>query len=264
MRLVRRSTLHFVAALCAAVMGVAALGMAAGRPARADEVFHVVTWKMPPYAMTDDQGKLTGFEVEIARTLCASLQIRCDIEAVSFPEVLDGLDRRTIDFAVASVLKTPERAQKYLFTDRYKRASSSFVGRAGEWPVGPRPVLTGKRIAVVRGSKQLDWLRTHAADGIVLPMDDQEEAVRAVLDGRADLTLAPTTVTFHLLTSDEGQVLEAVGDPLTEGGMGGEVGVTLPRGREELRDRLNQALRAMLSDGRYDAISSRFLPFRIY
>lgn len=238
--------------------------VACGARAQADEVLRVLTWKMAPYGMVDDQGRLTGFEVEIARALCATMGARCEIDLLPFPEVLELLDRNGADFAVASILKTPERAKKYLFTDRYKRSSSCYIGRAGEWPLGPEPALAGKRIAVTRGSKQQDYFNLRDTGGIILVFDDQGEAIQAVADGRADLALAPSTVAVHLLTSNEGQNLEVVGEPITEGGLGGESAIALPLGREELRDRVNQALRAILADGRYDAITSRFLPFRVY
>lgn len=232
--------------------------------ARADEVYRVLTWRMAPYAMVDEQGKLTGFEVEIARALCDTMGIRCEITALQFPEVLDLLDRNAADFAVASILKTPERMKKYLFTDRHKRSSSSYIGRAGEWTLGVAPDLAGKRVSVTRGSKQYDYLTAKNTGCAIVIYDDQAEALRAVIDGRVDLALAPTAVTVHLLTSAEGEALEVVGDPLTESGLGGESAIALPLGREELRDRVNMALRAILADGRYDAISSRFLPFRMY
>ncbi|MCW2238969.1 substrate-binding periplasmic protein [Azospirillum canadense] len=253
----RRIATCLLGCLFAAVMACAA-------PAQADELLRVLTWKMAPYGMVDDQGRLTGFEVEIARALCATMGVRCEIDLLPFPEVLELLERNKADFAVASILKTPERAKKYLFTDRYKRSSSCYIGRAGEWPLGAQPALAGKRIAVTRGSKQQDYFKLRDTGGIILVFDDQGEAIQAVADGRADLALAPSTVAVHLLTSNEGQNLEVVGEPITEGGLGGESAIALPLGREELRDRVNQALRAILADGRYDAITSRFLPFRVY
>lgn len=241
-----------------------AFSVACAAPSRAEEVLRVLTWRMAPYGMVDEQGRLTGFEVEIARALCATMGVRCEIDLLPFPDVLELLERNAADFAVASILKTPERARKYLFTDRYKRSSSSYIGRAGEWPVGAAPVLAGKRIAVTRGSKQQDYFLARDTGGVIVVFDDQGEAIQAVVEGTVDLALAPSTVAVHLLTSNEGQNLEVVGDPITEGGLGGESAIALPLGREELRDRVNQALRAILADGRYDAISSRFLPFRVY
>ncbi len=255
----RRIATCLLGCLFAAVMAVARAA-----PAQADEVLRVLTWKMAPYGMVDDQGRLTGFEVEIARALCATMGVRCEIDLLPFPEVLELLERNKADFAVASILKTPERTKKYLFTDRYKRSSSCYIGRAGEWSLEPQPDLAGKRIAVTRGSKQQDYFKLRDTGGIILVFDDQGEAIQAVADGRADLALAPSTVAVHLLTSNEGQNLEVVGEPITEGGLGGESAIALPLGREELRDRVNQALRAILADGRYDAITSRFLPFRVY
>lgn len=247
--------------LVAAVLVNAMIG---GPSAAAKESFKVATQNSPPLTMIDDQGRISGFDVEVARALCAVMNVGCDIDAMPFAEVLNALDSGAADVAVASMLITPERQKKYLFTERYWRSTSSFVGKTGAWPTGEAPSLAGRRVAVLRGSKQADFIHRQPGTGEILLTATQGEALRAVAEGRADLFLTPSIYVLPLLSGDGGQELETVGDPLVEGGLGGDVGIALPRGKEALRDRINQALRAILANGTYDAISSRFLPFRMY
>jgi len=231
--------------------------------ARAEGVLRVLT-QTNIFSTIDDKGQLTGFEVEIARALCTTMQVNCNISPLPFADVLANLDKKNADFAVASILKTPERQKKYLFTDRYWRSSSSFVGKAGTWPTGVMPALAGLRIAVNANTKQDEYIHKTVSNGIVISFASPHDALRAVADGKTDICLVPTIFALQFMMSIDGRELETVGEPVTEDGLGGDVAIALPPGSESLRDKINQALRIILSDGRYDAISSRFLPFRLY
>lgn len=243
--------------------GLALLCAVAADPAGAEQALRVLT-QDNIFSTRDDQGQLTGFEVEIARALCATMHARCDIAPLPFADVLAALDRRAVDFAVASILKTPERQQKYLFTDRYWRSNSSFVARTRTWPAGSMPSLIGLHIAVNANTKQDEYIQRNATGGIVMRFGSPHGALQAVAEGRADICLVPTIFALQFMMSVDGRELETVGDPVTGEGLGGDVAIALPPGHEALRDDINQALRTILSDGRYDAISSRFLPFRLY
>ncbi|MBF0563481.1 MAG: transporter substrate-binding domain-containing protein, partial [Alphaproteobacteria bacterium] len=98
----------------------------------------------------------------------------------------------------------------------------------------------------------------------IVPTHTFTDALHEVHGDRADLALVPIIYLIRYMANETGQDLETVGNVVTGGGLNSDVGIALPRDREALRDRLNQALRAILADGRYDAITSRFLPFSFY
>ena len=254
---------NFYSRLAVSLAGLLTLAIAG--VVKAEDTLKVATLAGIPFSMPDDKGHLTGFDVEIARALCSAIQARCEIVSLPFPSVLSALDHGTIDFAVAGMLRTPEREKKYLFSERYWRSSSSYVGKSGQWPISTVPNLIGKRIAVMHNAVQDVYVsRQVPAEATVVRFVNHEAGLRGVAEGQADIALAPTIFVLQFLLSKGGQNLETVGDPVTEAGLGGDVAMALPRGREELRDRVNQALHVILADGRYDAISSRFLPFRLY
>lgn len=241
------------------------VSLAAGQ-AWAAEPLRVAVAPAVGFGAVDRDGQLTGFNVDIARALCEEMAARCDIVMQPFNELMDRLAaRRDLDFVVASVLRTPERERAFLFTDRYWRSSSTFVARIGEIQ---RPFIeagAGKRIATLAGSRQQTFLldRMGGRPGVTGYATD-DDVLDAVRRGEADMALIATVSALLLLSSDERHGLEFVGDPITENGLGGDVAIALPFGREALRDRVNQALRTILLNGRYDAISSRYFPFRVY
>jgi len=218
------------------------------------------------FAMVDAGGHLSGFNVDIARTLCERIGEPCEIVALPPGEVIEKVVAGTeVDMAVAGLLRTPDRERRMLFTDRYWRSSSSFVARAGTIDQATVVALSGQRIAAARGSRQAEYVREQFSGiATTVELTGFDDVLNAVAAGEADVGLLPTIAALTFLVSDAGRGLVTVGDPLTDHGLGGDVAIALPLGREALRDRLNQALRSILLDGRYDAINSRYFPFRIY
>ena len=126
------------------------------------------------------------------------------------------------------------------------------------------PALAGLRIAVNANTKQDEYIHKTVSNAIIIRFASPHDALKAVANGKTDICLVPTIFALQFMMSIDGRELETVGEPVTEDGLGGDVAIALPPGSESLRDKINKALRVILSDGRYDAISSRFLPFRLY
>lgn len=243
--------------------GWVVLGLAYGALADGLRVA-VAPW--PGFAARTVDGQLAGFNIDVARTLCEIIGERCEVVMMPPGDILDKVGPGgDIDIALSGLLRTPERERRMLFTERYWRSSSSFVARTGALREVTLVGLAGRRIAAARNTRQGDYVR-HNYSGIatVIELPEFEDVAAAVVAGDADVGLLPTIAAHSFLLSGAGHGLETVGTPLIAEGLGGDVAIAVPLGRETLRDRLNLALRTILLDGRYDAINSRHFPFRIY
>ena len=76
----------------------------------------------PPFSFFDAEGRLTGFDVEIAQALCQRLDRECQISAVPWNELLPGLRAGRYALIVASMAKTAEREQYGDFTKPFSTA----------------------------------------------------------------------------------------------------------------------------------------------
>lgn len=239
--------------------------LAAGPAGAADKFAVAVNYNDRPFGYVDDKGELTGFSVTIAKELCKVIEAECTLVPVPFAEFVPGVAEGRFDFAVANVLRTAEREKVVDFTDRYWRSSSSFVARAGAFKDISRAALAGKRIAVQKGAVQERYLRqTYEGVAVIEAYPTNAERNAALIEGRAELMLGSTISHFAFLTTRDGQNFEIVGEPMYGQGLGGEVGLPVRKGRDDLRLRLNEAIGAIVRDGTHSRINNQYFPVSIY
>jgi ABC-type amino acid transport/signal transduction systems, periplasmic component/domain len=249
----------------APLLAAAALFLAGSGAGAADPLKVSVNKDDRPFGYVDDQGQLTGFNVDLARALCRAMAADCTLTPVPFADFVPGVVEGRFDFAVANLLRTPEREQLVDFTDRIWRSSSTFVGRPGAVTDTAPEGLRGKTIAVQAGASQERYLREVYGDtATILAFPTNVERNTALATGKADLMLGSITASFMFLKSPEGATFEILGQPLRDRGLGGDVAVPVAKKRDALRQRLNAAITTILRDGTFSRINNAYFPMSVY
>ncbi len=73
----------------------------------------------PPFSFQDENGKLTGFEVEFAQELAKHLGVKADLKPTKWDGMLASLDSKRIDVVINQVTISDERKKKYDFSTPY-------------------------------------------------------------------------------------------------------------------------------------------------
>lgn len=225
--------------------------------AQAGEVYRVaIIGNSPPMSYVDEAGRLTGFNVAIARALCETMNIRCELQTTPLDKVIDMVAAGEVDFAVVSLLATPERRARVLFSKPYYRSLSVWLGRPAS-----APGQNGARVAVVRGSTQARYaeaqgwtLQTVASHGELPPL---------LAAGKADAVVVPMPTAVRLMSEASLQPLGLQPTILSDPSLTGDVCISIDPKRAELKARIDAAIDTIKRDGRYDRINTQFLPFRM-
>lgn len=107
----------------------------------------LTTVDFPPFNFIDQSGKLSGFHVDLAREICRELEIeaKCQIQAVTYPELMPALEQGQGEAIIAGVAVTPELRRRFAFSRAFMTKKK---GRP-QW-AGP-PIVSGQ----ASGSRRL-------------------------------------------------------------------------------------------------------------
>ena len=120
----------------------------------------------PPFAYYDDNFRLDGLDVALAKKLAAKLGVPVEIKDIAFEGLPGALQVGQIDAAIAALSITPERQQTMDFSDVYYISEDAVLTHAGSGIDAVQDVqdLAGKRIGVQRGSIFESWLTSSLVD----------------------------------------------------------------------------------------------------
>ncbi len=214
----------------------------------------------PPFSGIDESGRLSGFDIDIARAMCEHLHVDCTLVAQEWEGMIPELRAGTFDAIVASMSITDERRRLVAFTDRYYRTAVRFVARKDSDfdPATP----AGRTIGAWADSIASAWLQENVSDVAALRMfSGQDEFLRALTMGDVDALFGDALGFWMWLQTPEGADFAFFGDGhhLDEG-----IGIAVRKEDDALRLRLNQAIESIVSDGTYQKINARYFPFSIY
>ena len=235
-------------------------------PAWADERLRVATeGAYPPFNFIDENKQPAGFDVDIAKALCDTLKMECEIITVPWERLLADLDAGHYDMIVASMAETPERARFAEFTDPYYRTLHAFIARSdsGAKEVVPATVR-GKILAAQRDTIQATYLQQHYQDFATLKLTDTTPAAfEALAKGEVDYVLADCLLSYSFIRSDANQNLEIIGKTIPDEELSSLSYIQVRKGNLKLRDAINKALNEIKKDGTYSQISNKSFPFDI-
>ena len=218
----------------------------------------------PPFNYLDDEGTLTGFNVDVARAICLELDVSCDVQPRDWKDLVPALKRGDTDAVIASLAITPRALSEVDFTDRYFFSPARFATRKSHLPtLDMTPVgLEAKRIGVLKGSVHEAYLRAFFRDSIPLAFSSPELAFDALQANNLDLIFADGThLAFWLSGTNSKGCCELRGGPFFDPNYFGDgVGVAIRKGDLELKRLVNIAIRKMRENGQYQEILKRHFP----
>lgn len=147
----------------------------------------------PPFNFLDQNGKLTGFHVELARKICDELAIadKCQIQALPFGELQGALAASQGDAVIAGVAVTPELRKTFAFSRPFLMLPARFVRNLKASIGGTTAAsLSGHPVGVVKGTVHEAMLTAFFPAIKPMPFDDKDGLLAAVKDGKIDAAFA--------------------------------------------------------------------------
>lgn len=200
----------------------------------------------------DGSGALTGYDVEVMRAVASRLGVDVQFEETQWDGIFAGLDAGRFDVVANQVSITPEREQKYVFSQPYTYSSGVVVVAASTTGIGSFADLEGKRTAQ---SLTSNWYAlAEDAGARVEPVEGWAQAVALVRDGRVDATVNDllTFLDYRQQEGAEGLRVAAQTDELSRSAF------AFAAGSESLAAAVDEALVDLREDGTLARLAQQF------
>ncbi len=221
----------------------------------------------PPFNYLDEDGALTGFNVDLARAICSQLGVECEVRAVSWDALLPALANGETDAVIASLRVDEDTLLKVDFTESYYHTPARFVARKASpiETVTPEAV-EGRKIGVVKGTAHEAYLRDFFSGSEIVAFGDTEQAKEAVKEGHVDLLFGDAiSLMFWLNGTTSNACCEFRGGPFTEAKYFGEgVGIAVKTNNRKMRDILDYGLEQVRASGRFEELLLRYFPMSFF
>ncbi len=220
----------------------------------------------PPFSQIDTDGKLKGFDIDIANALCAELKAECVMVQQEFDAMIPGLLSRKIDAVIASMSITEERKKSVDFSDKYYQTPARFVAKAGSKLEVSVAGLKGKRIGVQRTTIHDRFATATFTQSEIVRYTKQDDAFLDLTAGRLDGALVDLmAANAGFLQTPAGKGFAFLGPIYSDPkffGVG--AGIAVRKADIALRDRLNVAIKAIRANGVYQKIQDKYFDFDVY
>lgn len=223
----------------------------------------VTTDDYPPFNFLDADGRLTGFNVDLARAICAELDIGCTIQARPFDNLVKSVLGERADAAIAGIAITAETRTVLDFSDVYLKSPARFVVRRDTPEITFTPAgLKGKTLAVVERTAHEAYLAAFFPEVARKIYPTAEAARRAVKNRKADAHFGDgLQLSFWLQSEAAAGCCRFAGGPYLETRFTGQgFAIAVPRGATEIRTAINAALAAIHEKGIYADLYLRYFP----
>ncbi len=246
------------------------LMLLAGSSALAKEITSVrigVEGAYPPFSSVTPDGKLVGFDIDIANALCDSMGVKCKLIQQDWDGIIPALLAKKYDAIIASMSITDERKKKVDFTNKYYNTPARFVTKKGVVKTFSGEVLKGKTVGVQRATIHDRYLTdNYGKDVKIKRYGSQDDLYLDIKAGRLDFLLADSiALSDGFLKKPEGQDYEFVGPELTDRKWFGDgAGIAIRKGEKKLTDMFNKAIKTIRENGVYKKIQDKYFDFNVY
>ncbi len=237
----------------------------------------------PPWNSKNEAGKLIGFEVELAWTLCRYMEKQCEIVEQDWDGMIPALIMRKFDAIMAGMSITAERQKVISFSQGYADEVAQLAVMKGsslegmDTPSGINlslggsdvnkalktltAALAGKTVCVQTATIHQNFLDSGDVGSVnVRTYKTQDEVNLDLASGRCDAALA-AAVAFTDYAEKSGKSVVLVGPTFSGGAFGNGVGVGIRQDDTELLKAFNKAIDKARKNGDISRIATKWFGF---
>ena len=224
----------------------------------------LTTADFPPFNFRDSSGELIGFNVDLAKRICAEVNVACTIQAWPWEQASNALSDSQGDALIAGLAMSDETGASFDFSSTYLTLPGRFVTRAADIGVFDANKLDGKTVVVRAGSAHAAFLARYLPATKVETFDSETDALVAMRDGKTDAFFGDAMRASFWLNENL-DCCGFAGDPYFRPQLFGEgLAIAVPAGKDAIRHAIDWALVRLKDNGALDELYLRWFPVGFY
>lgn len=240
-----------------------------------------------PWNIMQPDGKLTGYEIDLANDLCKRMKVECKIVATDWDGMIPSLQAGKFDAIMAGMNITEKRKETIAFSEAYGATPNGFmVLKSGPLANLPgtgatyslktqeaeglkavealKTALKGKALGAQGSTTNSAFLDKYFKDvATVREYKTTEQHDLDLASGRLDATFAQLSYIHDTLKKPDYKDYTVAGATFTGGVLGDGVAVGLRKSDVALKASFDEAIKAAMADGTIKALSTKWFGFDI-
>lgn len=231
---------------------MAALALGSTSVHAQDHVLRVGTDATFPPMEFVENGKRTGFDIELVEAIGKAMGKQVEWVDIDFKGLIPGLISKRFDMAVSAIYITDERKKVVDFTEPYYAGGLVAMVKDGNTAIKKLADLDGKKVSVQVGTKSVGFMTEKFPKVQRVEVEKNQEMFNLVDIGRADAAVTGKPAAYQYVRTRPG--LRVLEEQLTTE----EYGMALRKDAPELTKAVNAAIAKLKADGTYAAIVKKW------
>ena len=152
---------------------------------------------MPPLNMTMKDGQIAGLDIDLARLIAASLDVKLTLKQMNFNDLLPALQAGQVDMVLSGMTITPARNLRFAFVGPYLVAGKSILTKKAiiESMADPSKINNPDKVLVaLKGSTSQAFAEKVFPKAKLLLTENYDQAVSMVREDKAQAMVADMSI----------------------------------------------------------------------
>jgi polar amino acid transport system substrate-binding protein len=157
---------------------------------------------MPPMTEALADGKVVGFDIDMARLMASGMNVKLNIKVLPFDQLLPALERGDVDVVISNLTMTPERNLHAAFVGPYMTSGKCVITRKADLAKAEKAAdinVPETRLAALAGSTSADFVKTLLPRATLTLVQSNEAGVGLITDRKVDGMMADYPVCLSIL-----------------------------------------------------------------
>jgi len=212
-----------------------------------------MTAKQPPFSMKDKDGKVIGYEVELAEMLAKGMEVQLKIVEMPFADLLKSIEEGKVDMVMSGMTMNIKRNMKTIFVGPHMISGKSILTKSPSFSKTdePKDLNSDKvKIVVLKGSTSETYVKKEIPDAELTLANDYDECIKLLEEGKVSIMVADYPICAYTAQVYPEKGLITIDKPLTVE----PIGIALPPDAAHFINLVENYMNSLLLTGTLDKI----------